>query len=211
VEYLLLHAEPAELVRLVDGLTGIDQAASMRGGGTLKLAASAIARDDSGRVDLDRILQSALMSHATMMSWLFDYDNRGDHDDFRSEMRGDSRVPLGGLKNVYEKLRGVPYRAVSVSEGEAGDVMQAIAAETAGGERVPALVAFGAPDALHWLTVEKIADNPEGQRGVYLRNPWGHDDGDGAPQRWPLPEGGGRVAMLYADFIAILHGAVLKG
>jgi hypothetical protein len=211
MEYLLLRAEPAELVRLVDGLTGIEEKVATRSGTSLALPPSAIPRDDTGRVDVDRLLQSALMNHATAMSWLFDYDNRQDHDDYWSAIKGNSRVPLDGFRNLYKSLRGAPYTAVSASAGEGEDLLGQIDAVTAGGERVAVLVAFTAPNALHWLAVEKIADGPEDKRWVYLRNPWGEDDGSGPPPRWPLPEGGGRVGMVYGDFAAILHGAVLPG
>jgi hypothetical protein len=211
MEYLLLRAQPSELVRLVDGLTGIDEKATTRSGTTLALPPSAIPRDDSGRVDVDRLFQSALMSHATSMSWLFDYDNREDHDDFWSAIKGNSLVPLGGFCNLYKSLRGAPYQAVSTRAGGGKELLGQVAAATARGERIGVLVAFTAPDALHWLAVEKIADGPEAKRWVYLRNPWGEDDGSGPPPRWPLPEGGGRVGMVDGDFAAILHGAVLRG
>jgi hypothetical protein len=211
MEYLLLRADPAELVRLVDGLTGLEQKASTRSGSSLALMPTSIPRDDSGRVDVDRIFQSALMNHATMMSWLFDYDNREDHNDFWSTIHGNSRVPLGGFCSLYKSVRGASYTGVPASDGAGEDLAHRIDAVTAGGERVAVLVSFTGPDALHWVAVEKIADGPENKRWVYLRNPWGEDDGSGPPPRWPLPEGGGRVGMVYGDFAAILHGAVLPG
>jgi hypothetical protein len=209
MEYLLLRAEPAELVRIGDGITGLAEKVDLRGGGTLALPGSAIPRDDTGRVDVDRLLQSALMSHAASMSWLFDYDNTKDHDDFWSEIRGDSRVPLGGFSNLWQRMRGESFAALSTGTVAAADIYRKIVAETGRGQRVPVLVGFGAAEALHWMAVEQVADGPEQKRWVYLRNPWGHDEGDGPPPRWPLPEGGGRVGMVVDDFVAILHGAVV--
>jgi hypothetical protein len=211
MEYVLLRSYPAELVRLVDGLTGIEQKAITRSGAEIELPPSAIPRDDSGRVDVDRLVQSALMNHASTFSWLFDYDNTKDHDDFWSEINGDSRVLLGGYVNLFKSLVGASYTGVSVPVGQAEALVRRLVADTARGERIAVITSFTAPTRLHWLTVEKIADGPEDKRWVYLRNPWGHDDGAGPPPRWPLPEGGGRIGMEYDNFTALLHGAVVRG
>jgi len=212
MEYLLLRDEPAEVVRLVDGLTGTAQQATTRGGGTLPLPATAISRDDSGRVDLDRLFQSALMNHATSMSALFDYDNTKDHGDFWSAIQGNSLVPVSGFVSVYDALTGEPHRAESTGSIDAGGVMTLLSLATEHGERPAVLTAFGGPQALHWLALEKLDPAPtaEGKRWVYLRNPWGEDDGTGDPTRWPLPDGGGRIGIERDVFAGILRGAVLK-
>jgi hypothetical protein len=213
LEYLLLRTHPAEFVRLVDGITGIDGKVDLRAGGSLELLPTALPRDDSGRVDVDRLLQSALMAHATAMSWIFDYDDTKDDGSFWAEIAGNSRAPIEGLASLWARMTGETWKPVETEGSAAAGVAEAVAAATAHGTPIPVLTAFGAPDALHWLTAEKVdpATAAAGKRGVYLRNPWGSDDGTGPPERWPLSEGGGRIAMEFGTFTGILRGAVMKG
>ncbi len=211
LEYLLLRAHPAEFVRLVDGLTGLDGKVDLRSGGSLELLPTAVARDDSKRVDVDRLFQSALMAHATAMSWIFDYDNTKDDGSFWAEVAGNSRAPIEGLASLYARITGEPWKPVETEGSAATGVAEAVAAATARGTLIPVLTAFSGPGSLHWLTVEKVDPASAGRRTVCLRNPWGSDDGSGPPERWPLPEGGGRIAMELGTFTGILRGAVMKG
>ena len=213
VEYLMLRTRPAEMCRLVDGLTGLDQKVAMRSGASLELPPTAIERDDSGRVDLDRLVQSAFMARATTMHWIFDYDNQKDHGDLWSEIQGNSLIPLSGFGSLYDDATGVSHSTVSTLSTGAETIAARVEAELAKGGRVPVLTGFTAPGDLHWLTAEKIDAAPtvQGKRWAYLRNPWGKDeDGQGQPTRWPLTDGGGRIAMELPIFVGILHGAVLE-
>jgi hypothetical protein len=211
LEYLLLRGHPAELVRLVDGITGLDQKIDLRAGGSLELLPTAVPRDDSKRVDVDRLLQSALMAHATAMSWIFDYDNTKDDGGFWAEVAGNSRAPIEGLASLYARVTGEPWKPVETEGSAAAGVVDPIARATARGTLIAVLTAFGGPTSMHWLTVEKVDPPSAGKRGVYLRNPWGTDDGMGPPERWPLPEGGGRISMEIGTFTGMLRGAVLPG
>ena len=108
-------------------------------------------------------------------------------------------------------MTGEPWKPVETEGSAAAGVAEAVAAATARGAPIPVLTAFSGPGALHWLTAEKVDPRSAARRGVYLRNPWGSDDGSGPPERWALPEGGGRIAMDFGVFTGILRGAVMKG
>ena len=153
------------------------------------------------------------MAHATAMSWIFDYDNTKDDGSFMAEVAGNSRAPIEGLASLYARITGEPWKPVETEGSAAAGVAEAVAAATARGTLIPVLTAFSGPGSLHWLTAEKVdpASAGAGKRGVYLRNPWGSDDGSGPPERWPLSEGGGRIAMEFGTFTGILRGAVMQG
>lgn len=208
IEYLLLRRDPAEFVRLIEGITGFNGQATLRSGRTLTLPRTAIVRDESERVDIDRLFQSTIMNHATAMSWLFDYDNAKDDESFWAAASGNSQMPLWGFSSMFEDIIGESRTTISVLGRSAEKVAESIAAETDQGERVPVILRF---TSLHWLNVDRIVRGTDGRVSSWiLRNPWGWDDGTGNPPREPMAEGGGRVRMNSRDFLNALFGAVVK-
>ncbi|AUX27422.1 hypothetical protein SOCEGT47_080110 [Sorangium cellulosum] len=210
MEYVLLRLDPAELVRILDGITRGAGEVALRSGRALRMPRNAIPRDASGRVDIDRLLQSALMNHATAMSWIFDYDNPEDDDSFWAALGGDTRVPLGNFTSLFQDIMGGSYTSVSSLLRSGASVAEDVARAVDRGERVPALLKWR--EGYHWVAVEKIERGADGvARSAILRNPWGWDKCQGPPPRAPVPEGGGRFRMKYADLAEHIHGATLKG
>jgi peptidoglycan hydrolase-like protein with peptidoglycan-binding domain len=208
--YVMLRLDAAEFVRILDGITQEASEVALRSGRTLKMPRNAIPRDESGRVDIDRLLQSALMNHATAMSWIFDYDNPNDNDSFWAAMGGDTRVPLGNFTCLFQDVMGGNYTSVSSVLRSSASVAEDVVKAMGAGEKVPVIMKWGT--SYHWVSVEKIERGADGTpAAVILRNPWGHDSCAGTPPRAPLPEGCGRFRMKYADFTEHLHGATIKG
>jgi hypothetical protein len=208
IEYLLLRHDASEFVRLIDGITGFSGEAKLRVGRTIKMPRTAIRRDRTGRVDIDRLFQSTIMNHATAMSWLFDYDNPKDDETFWAAVKGSSQMPIWGLANMYEDVLGETRTSISRASRSRADLADIVAAEVARGDHVPVILEF---TSLHWLSVERISRGSDGLPVSWvLRNPWGWDEGQGNPPRQPMPEGRGRVRMKAADFTNALFAAVVK-
>ncbi|MDC3959532.1 peptidoglycan-binding domain-containing protein [Polyangium jinanense] len=209
MEYVLLRRDPAELVRIVDGITREARAITLRSGKKLEMPRSAIARDNSGRVDLDRLFQSAIMNHASAMSWLFDYDNPEDNDTFWAAVRGNSQMAVYGFTSLYQAILGGSYSSVSTLSRPKDEVATLVATSAARGVPVPVILEFR---TYHWLSVEWLEAGKDGKpASIVLRNPWGKDEGGDKPPRVAMPEGGGRVRMKYADFIENVFGATVRG
>ncbi len=209
IEYLLLRHDSSEFVRLIDGITGFSGEVKLRSGRTITMPRTAIPRDTTGRVDIDRLFQSTIMNHATLMSWLFDYDNPKDDETFWAAAKGNSQMPIWGFAQMYEDILGQTCTSVSRASTSREVLVDVVAAEVARGNRVPVILEFS---SFHWLNVEWVARGADGRPVSWvLRNPWGWDEGDGVPPREPMPEGGGRVRMKAADFMNALFGAVIKG
>lgn len=208
IQYLLLRRDAAEFVRLIEGITGFTGQATLRSGRTLTLPRTAIPRDASERVDIDRLFQSTIMNHATAMSWLFDYDNAKDDESFWAAVQGNSQMPLWGFCSMFEDIMGQKRSTISVLGRSVENLAQVIETEVDQGERVPIILRF---NSLHWLNIDGIVRGANGQVSSWiLRNPWGWDDGSGNPPREPMAEGGGRVQIKSADFLNALFGAVVK-
>jgi len=209
MEYVLLRRDPGEVVRIVDGITRDGRTVTLRSGRALEMPRSAIARDTSGRVDLDRLFQSAIMNHATAMSWLFDYDNPEDDDSFWAAVRGNSQMAVYGFTSLYEAITGGHYSSVTKLSRSAEDIAALVATASARGEKVPVILQFR---TFHWLSVERFERDRAGKpTEVILRNPWGTDPGGDQPPRVAMPEGGGRVRMSYGDFVDNIFGAMVPG
>ncbi|KYF95821.1 hypothetical protein BE20_44155 [Sorangium cellulosum] len=210
MEYVLLRVDPAEFVRILDGITREAREVTLRSGRALRMPRNAILRDASGRVDIDRLLQSALMNHATAMSWIFDYDNPEDNDSFWAALGGDSRVPLGNFTSLFQDIMGGSYTSVSSLLRSGASVAADVAAAMERGEKVPVLLKWDG--GYHWVVAEKIERGADGApASVILRNPVGSDSCQGPPPRAPVPELGGRFRMKYADLAAHINGATLRG
>ncbi len=208
IEYLLLRHDLSEFVRLIDGITGFSGEAKLRSGRTITLPRTAIPRDNTGRVDIDRLFQSTIMNHATLMSWMFDYDNPADDETFWAAVKGSSQMPIWGFTQMYEDILGETRSSVSRMSRSQEELVDIVALEAARGNRVPVILEFS---SLHWLNVEWVVRGADGRPAAWiLRNPWGWDEGDGNPPREPMPEGGGRVRMKTADFMNALFAAVVN-
>jgi hypothetical protein len=213
MEYMLLREDPAEFVRLVDGLTRPGGSVALRSGASLEVPATAIARDASGRTDVDRLLQSAFMERASGMGWLFDYDNTQDDGSAWEQLLGNGGETVTGFTSLWNDVTGARHHAVDAYDAdEAAAIGAQLAAAAARGEPVSVEMRFPGATDLHFLTLEKVNLGPDGKPAtVYLRNPWGKDSASGEPPRWALPEGGGRIGMKWGDFLAYLDGATLDG
>jgi hypothetical protein len=210
MEYVLLRADPAEFTRILDGITREAGEVTLRSGRVLRMPRNAISRDASGRIDIDRLFQSALMNHATLMSWIFDYDNPEDNDSFWAALGGDSRVPLGNFTSLFQDIMGGSYTSVSALLRSGASVAEDVAGALGRGEKVPVLLKW--EGGYHWVAGEKIERGADGTpASVILRNPAGSDSCHGIPPRAPLPEGCGRFRMKYADLAAHIHGATIRG
>ncbi len=210
MEYVLLRVDPAEFVRILDGITREAGEVTLRSGRVLRMPRNAILRDASGRVDIDRLLQSALMNHATAMSWIFDYDNPEDNASFWAALGGDSLVPLGNFTSLFQDIMGGSYTSVSSLLRSGASIADDVAGAIGRGEKVPILLKWNG--GYHWVAAEKIERGADGTpASVILRNPVGSDSCQGTPPRAPLPEGCGRFRMKYADLAAHLDGATLRG
>ncbi|MDI1481718.1 peptidoglycan-binding domain-containing protein [Polyangium sp. y55x31] len=209
MEYQLLRLDPAEFVRIVDGITREAREVTLRSGKKFEMPRSAIARDASGRVDLDRLFQSAVMNHASAMSWLFDYDNPEDNDTFWAAVRGNSQMAVYGFTSLYQAILGGTYSSVSTLSRPKDEVAALVATSAARGVPVPVILEFR---TYHWLSVEWLEAGKDGKpASIVLRNPWGRDEGGDKPPRVAMPEGGGRVRMKFADFVENVFGATVRG
>ena len=209
LQYLLLRVDPAEFVRLLDGITREAGQVQSRGGRKLILPHSAIARDNSERVDIDRMFQSTLMNHASSMSWIFDYDNPNDDDTFWAAVRGNSQVTVWGFASLYQDLLGVSFASATIMSRSRSELCELAVSRALKGEKVPVIIKF---NEYHWLSVEWVERGRDGKPvALVLRNPWGQDDAKGPPRRTALPEGGGRVRITYEDFEANVFGVVVRG
>lgn len=208
IEYLLLRRDASEFVRIVDSITGFTGEAKLKSGRTLKMPRTAITRDDTERTDVDRMFQSTIMNHATLMSWLFDYDNPKDDESFWASVKGNSQMPVWGFTSMYEDVLGESRTSISRASRPREEVAEGALAAVARGDRVPVILEFS---SFHWLSVEWVTRGADGHVNAWiLRNPWGWDDGSGPPKREPLPEGGGRIKMTPADFTNALFAAVVR-
>ncbi len=208
IEYLLLRRDASEFVRLADGITGFSGQATLRSRRTITLPRTAIARDETMRVDIDRLFQSTIMNHATAMSWLFDYDNDKDDESFWSAVQGNTQMPIWGFASIYEDVMGERRTSVSIASRPKSEIAEMVVAESLNGDRVPVILRF---NSFHWLSVERIVRGSDGRvSAVVLRNPWGWDPGEGQPPRVPLPEGGGLIQMQYGDLVDVIVGAIFK-
>lgn len=77
VQYLLLTRQPAEYARLVAGVLGAAGRVKLQGGQDLVRVPDALARDQSGRDDLNRLLQAALIDQGYHLRG--EYSNLDDH------------------------------------------------------------------------------------------------------------------------------------
>lgn len=208
IEYLLLRRNASEFVRLANGITGFSGQTTLQSGRTITMPRTAIPRDDTGRIDIDRLFQSTIMNHATLMSWLFDYDNPKDDGSFWASAQGNSQMPIWGFIRMVEDILGETRTSISTMSQSQAEIAQIVVTEAGSGDRVPVIMQFS---TYHWLSVERVERGSDEQvTAIVLRNPWGYDEAQGKPPREPLPEGGGRIRMKFGDFTDAIMGAVVR-
>lgn len=99
IQFLLLTQQPAEYARLVAGVAGPGKVAVQQGGDLVRVADS-VAKDDTTRDDVERLMQSALMD--------YDGDYRGSYSNKTDRYEHDTGGLLGFLKKpvnwVFDKL-----------------------------------------------------------------------------------------------------------
>src|SRR5207237_724291 len=77
VQYLLATRQPAEYARLVAGVSGRDGTVTLQGGQALTRVPDSLAADASGRDDLNRLLQAAMIDQGSHLRGR--HSNQADH------------------------------------------------------------------------------------------------------------------------------------
>jgi hypothetical protein len=123
IQYLLASTQPSEYARLVAGIAGPGSVKSQKGGGTLERVADSVAKDDTTRDDVERLMQSALQDYGT--------DPRGRYsnatDDFKlGERSGDgwlSKLTRWASTPVNASVQGLGATQ-GISEGKVHSLYQ---------------------------------------------------------------------------------------
>ncbi|MFN8577767.1 MAG: hypothetical protein U0354_12995 [Candidatus Sericytochromatia bacterium] len=212
MEYILAKQNPAELVKIIEGITSKTQSVPLKNyigprmNTSMNLPNNAIPKDNSGRKDIDRMIQSSIMNQANLMG--ANYDNPSDDGGAIAVLGGNSAIPIGKFKDLYQSISGRGMDDPSCYLWGESDVAARVQSAVSKGENVPVLTSFGGKMAYHWLTAEKMTYDSNGKPDkIILRNPWGVDDASGAPPRKNL--GNGLIEMKWSDFVKILDGAVV--
>jgi hypothetical protein len=157
----LAKTDPAEYVRLVQGLAGPAGVATMKNGQQLFREPGTEVDDMSGRTQSQRLLQPALMEYA--YSW-FGYDNASDTlDGVVKEFPG-GLLNIGTFDGVIEALTGQTFDSHGV--GDAAAELAKI--ETAG---KPVFTELAWDNLTHYVLVTRVDKDH-----AYYINPWGQEE-----------------------------------
>lgn len=198
IQHLQAMNDPAEYARIVAGVTSESGEVTMRNGDVLKRDRGSVAVDNSGRDNVSRLYQSALMEYANGED---EYDNRTDLHT-REDDTTHSGLYAEQSERALDALFGDKYDRMSVDrttpEGRAA-AEAAIRRALDAGEQVPIGMSWG--NGGHALLVVGMTDTT-----VILRNPWGASDqgGDGssgAPPREAL-DNSGTIEMSKEEFFS---------
>ncbi len=203
MQYMLCDQNPAEYVRLMDGLLSGDGKVEMRGGQTLTLEHDSIAPDSSRRRSAsERVFQSAMMEYANGSESYSTTDDKS-----RGKRLGLFDYSHGGLNGDAQE-RGLEALFGRDFEQKNGDVIDLLK------ERSPEDTYFRMKwgedkEGGHAVVVTRVE---EGR--VYFRNPWGRTgDRTGAEYENPprrLEDPAIREeSMSFEDFKAWSKGAIV--
>lgn len=216
LEYAYVKHYPAEYARLVGGLFEPAGEVAMRNGDVLQRASNIQYDDGSGRSEVSRVFQSAIMDYAN--GPLTYYDN---YKDVNRPLQAKDEQLQGTYKGLYpwEVKRALealtPYRYDAPlfhnEEADRADFQRRVA-QAAPDQPLPLSIRWCTPKpmemGLHMLLLEKVDD-----QYVYLRNPQGRvDDGAKGPPELDLPDrqevgekGGGHIRMSLDTFYDRLY------
>ena len=202
IQHLQATRDPAEYARIVVGLTSEEGSVTMRNGDPLQRDRGSLAPDQTGRNDVERIYQAAMMEYANGED---EYDNRTDLHT-RADDTTHEGLYTGQTERGLDALFGDKYDATPVShetpEGRA-DAESKLRRALESGEQIPVSLNWS-ERGRHALLVIGMTENE-----VILRNPWGPgEQGQGGPPREVI-DGGGTVSMSKAEFFSRCYNIYL--
>ena len=219
LEYRLALVDPAEYARLIVGLASPEGKVRMASGKQLERVEDSLTMDDSGRSDVSRLFEAALMD---MGNGIADYRNRPDRHGLGKWTPFPTGLMSFQVARTATALTGRRHEAVEVVpiigrlplvDWGVSSLMRKLmhTLETQG--PAPTMLDWrGEGDkthAEHMVLVLRI----EGDRVVY-RNPWGNTgvpgtalSGDSSPER-RLEASGGIESMSLSEFRKRLQGFV---
>ncbi|MBI2378608.1 MAG: LysM peptidoglycan-binding domain-containing protein [Deltaproteobacteria bacterium] len=189
MQQALTARNPAEYVRLMDGLTGPGGEVKLRNGDTLRRDAGSVAPDSATtRSPTERVFQAAMMEYSN--GALRDYDNATDKNIIRGGAAGrwgskflGVKAETGGL-NVHGMKRGFDGLFGTDSKLTTGNSSEMIT-RLEGQKPNTALLSFrwsnnGADG--HAVTFDRIENGR-----LYFRNPWGRNFDAAGSSKDPPP------------------------
>ncbi len=205
IQHLQATRDPAEYARIMVGLTSESGEVRMRNGEVLKRDLGSLSPDQTGRDNISRLYQSALMEYANGDS---EYDNRTDEHTRPDDTTYSGLYPADS-ERALDALFGDRYDHMMVESHTQDGRRQA---ETAirraldAGEQVPVGMRWG--EGAHALLVIGMTEST-----VILRNPWGSwdqgsDGSNGTPPRETL-DNQGTVEMPKEEFFSRLSSVHL--
>jgi hypothetical protein len=167
-QILLARQNPAEYVRLVNGLASPKGEITMRGGAKLTRKVDWADDNDGGRSLSSRLVQPAFMEYAGFLSSITDYDNSEDKHKIGS-------IPLfsgllgWGEANLLDQLTGKNYENLTPFRWNRESHWTALklALKESKGP-VPVAMTWGDQGSGHFIQVDKVENGR-----VYFTNPWG--------------------------------------
>lgn len=212
MQYMLNQLNPAEYVRVMQGLTSPSGQVQLRGGGTLSRDADSVAPDSAtDRSTSERVFQSAMMEYANGSD---SYSNPTDQSTRDKKILGvfDQHKTYTGLFSDEEErgLEGLFGKNVDVDKGSfLFHDKQEIVDQLGKRNNQPTLVDLTWGNGGHAVVVEKVENGR-----VYLRNPWGPtSDAKGTTYSDPprrLEDGATRLeSMSVEDFKKYVRDAYL--
>lgn len=119
VQYVLLRTQPSEYVRLVAGLAA-DRPVKLQGGSTLTPVKDAVARDDSNRDDIERLMQSAFINHGFELRG--SYSNRTDSFTYERPTGTWGKIVGGLTDKANDLVRDIGNQGIA--EGKIKDLYE---------------------------------------------------------------------------------------
>ncbi|WP_257459955.1 hypothetical protein [Archangium lipolyticum] len=204
MQYMLNQSNPAEYVRIMQGLTSPSGQAQLRGGATISRDPGSVPRDTAtARSDTERLFQASMMEYA---NGEHEYDNATDRNTGNDKILGliDNKKDYGGLyadqeERALEALFGRDFNQYKGSfnfQDDKQDIVDTLTARN--NQRTLMDLSWG--NGGHAVVFEKVENGR-----VYFRNPWGPtSDANGTTYSDPprkLEDGATRLeSMSVEDF-----------